>query len=416
MIFSLFNLGLFFLPFLSLNPQISSSFKLSYLFFVIIFAFSKTKINFYLLGIFLFGSILYIITPLIDTRINTSSIIDSSLSYGLMFLIIIFFYNYVQKEPLYIGLFLNVLRKGIYALFILGLIQLIIYSINGTNIFPINIANHLLYGDKAVTAKELISGISFFRVNSLAGEPKTFGMYLAILPLISHLKELLNIEKFRKTDFIVSLFGVILSASTSALFVLIFISLFIFFRKPLILISSKALFLYFSFFTFLVIILLYFYEVSLVGNMQDSNQLEDNGKILGYINSRIFSRIGLEDHDYVSLKIIKQNLTYFFIGGVTYYLKYLTTPEILSTVWFYQGVYFVPKSGLIYLISTFGIIGLIIISISFYKLFILNNKIYKRDDILFLFMLITIFFARYYLWDILSILFICTIVHRKYNS
>ena len=405
-----FNLFLFTLPLSYVVIPISSNLKLAYIFLAISYIQSKSLfINMRLLNLFFLIIFIFIFNVISDNRIQYLSILDSIFSLGLIFFFLILAFS---KMKLNHNLSLSSLRNGILFLFYIGILEFIIFYLFEISISPKNLINYFFYNKEPIIHIYNYGGYSSYRVSSLAIEPKIFGMILAILPIVS----LVDRKNFKsltsKKDVLISFIGVLMSFSSSAIFIFMITTPLIFLKNFINKFSWK---LYFAL-AVLISYLAFYYFVSMDVSLAKHSMPSSVGGIISIFAERVINRIGLEDFDYVSILILKENVQYFWYGGITYYLKFLATPEILEGMWWKVGNHFQPKSGLIYILTTVGLVGYSIFSILLYKFLKFSlRELNNFDKILIIFLLI-MFLLRFYLLDIvfLLIFFIKFSYYRNY--
>lgn len=314
---------------------------------VMIFAF---LISFYLMA-----------SPLLFLLLNEVSSVYSLyservLSVGLMslkvFSIIIVFYSIENienaKKFLMIGL---VLSLG------LGYVQLFVYLLSGIDIFPINLIEVYFFGGERVTGKYLLGGDYIFRVSGISGEPKNFGVMCVFLILIINL--LFDENKFlaKRAKISLKLFsvvGVFLSASTTSI---IFLFAYLIFGYLInnfrILGSRRFVTIVISAFVPLIFVVYFNSDGFFISQYDNDLALESTG-VSGYIETRLLSRIGLEDFDWLSSQVIAIKSYEMLLGGAYFFLSQVAPDEIFANVWVPSGTYFSPKTGFLSLMVIFG--------------------------------------------------------------
>lgn len=309
------------------------------------------------------------------------------LLFVLNFSIIFIAYRYIKTiESVHKAV--KVILESMVLLALLGWLQFTAYQIFNIDIFPIYVKDGLI-----------ISGIEqtlgFFRMSSLAHEPKSLGILMVVSFFTLHL---LNRNKFKifNHDFLIKNLFVVtalatLSTSAMVLFLILYIYIII---SNLRKISLKAV----NFLTMLMILLLgiYFREI-----------------IFYIIELRVLNRdiIG-EDNDVTILSFLSNSPEYIFFGSGIGNIHNLSNDFIPYEYSHYMsGSIYTAKSGYLMLISEYGLIGFTLFFLIIFGIALKLKRLYLTCDnelyspLFDIFLVVTIaFLSRSYVWVMLIIM------------
>lgn len=307
---------------------------------------------------------------------------------------------------------------------VIGIVQHLIHLATGVDIIPIGLLAYS--GDELRSGILEIGGSSFLRPSAFAGEPKSLGMAAATgcLLLLGLGKEIYQRSRTRFLAIVVMLITIYLTQSTSAL-VCIFLGFIVNYVIKMIgapFTSAQVSFLY-AFFS--VVMLLLFFDTVSIGSVDqvDAEFYQYDGSFFDTLYRRTFSRLGIEDTDWVILRsMLEEPLTWIIGRGLG--LGHLSTAEFIPAVWSYylEGKIIFPKTGVTYFFVAGGILGVMMGSIFLSKLTPSPNKkrmceraqglliIYQRAAI----PLALLFLLRIYAFD--SVLFLMSALIFLYKQ
>ncbi|MCX7953788.1 MAG: O-antigen ligase family protein [Bacteroidales bacterium] len=304
-----------------------------------------------------------------------SQIINWSNAFG----IFIVAYNSLKNAAEVIDV-LKYLFYGILTVSFIGFIQEVLFITLGVDILPLVTED----GPK-FTAVFSDFGIPMIRICSLAGEPKSLGMFALIGIILLKIGNNLNVIFFKYYYFalILLLIVLILSLSTSA-----FLSL------PLLWFLAEVMLRYFNIlpkitigklFSWVLIIFFIFKFYEPLSNL---------------IGSRVIERDKLEDWDAVVLAALKDNPIYLIFGTGMGNIHNIAAPyaEIMG-FYYLEGSVFVGKSGYLRILSETGIFGFILFLLFNGAIFYnsINYYLKVRSKTLILFLFTSVLLFVYYL-------------------
>jgi hypothetical protein len=295
--------------------------------------------------------------------------------------------------------FTNTAVKGMFLGFLtsifLGFLQYFYFKFFQVNLFPYD----LFYGEGVRSALANINGVSKLRVTALGGEPKVYGMSLALFTVfLVFMKKVFDVK--RRILFIgASIFLCVQTASTSALVVLA-VGLLAFYIS--IWLNKNFLVSFYPFYIFLLFL------ISLIILIFPVAQVESQLDSFSYLNARLFARInGLEDYDYATVMTLRQSLPHLFIGGGWPYLNLLNNDINILSTWMTFETIFVPKMGVLTVISIFGLLGFSFLLICLIFVARKYNNNFDKNSFVFIFYLIPmVFYLRSYLFVMCILLFL----------
>lgn len=292
-----------------------------------------------------------------------SQIILYLISFSLLYII----FNYI-KNTMDIIKYLKIYLTSLVVLVFLGWSQFSIYNVSGLDIFPLAVL------DSGYVKSGLFSSdsLNIFRMSSLGGEPKGFSMSLTVGFFIVHIFNNNKIFFFKYDKLIKYLFLVTLLATLSTsgivMFIILFISYYLYSFTNNVRIS-------FSFKKLISLVFLLIVITSLYLNYKSTINI--------LIETRIMSRdIASEDFD-APIKIMltekPQNAIFGSGLGNIHNISYQYIPEQYR---FYMlNSIYSAKSGYLKLISEIGIIGLLIFLLIFYVTFKnLSSQFYTEHN------------------------------------
>ena len=298
---------------------------------------------------------------------NEGRYISQFLMYSLLFSIFYVTPFFVKEY----SNFINVIKwflKGIIVLAIIGIIQQIVFVITGHNIIELRPLGGL-HGVHIHTT----FGIPLMRINSLAGEPKSLGMYMVVGIVLIRTLDNLNIKVLKYQTYLIILFFIVLIMSLSSsgfvmLPILFFISelLSLFFKRKYMGLSLNKLILTIT----LLFLIAIFYK-----------------PIKDIIMKRTIERGIEEDYDMVALEGWKNNPEYWLTGCGLGNMRSLSYPHLWKFNFPYiEEQLIFAKSGYLRILTETGIIGfLFFLSFNFlifFKIFktilIEPNENYKK--------------------------------------
>jgi hypothetical protein len=224
---------------------------------------------------------------------------------------------------------------------VLGIVQLLIFTATGNDLFPIN-RGGLIAEDSYTQTATLKTSLGYaLRITGLSGEPGALALYSCFAMAITLLLLLPHVTRKSHKSFCficlgLQLVGTLLTYSTRG-YLLISLLVFIYFitsDKKVFIIPLAPLILGFAYY--------------LVGGIPD--YVED------IFSTRILARLGFDDFDLVYLEVLKKTPSYWFIGCGFGNVHLLMEPFSRYMVPFEIGN-IAPKSGLFFIISTSGILG-----------------------------------------------------------
>lgn len=265
--------------------------------------------------------------------------------------------------------FVSIFIHSLILLSLLACLQSLFYMLSGVDLFPIGLFH--------ATEDEWKSAISFyegssgiFRPSSFGGEPKGLAMSLVCgLVLIWAFRGNNLFKNKTQERFTVSLFllVIILTQSTSGFFSLAVILglLLVYQLRPYWFTASTVSKIYFAFgFGLLLIYFAYVLYVPLVPWRESGFIAED---LWGYVISRTFARVGVEDMDYILVDSIKESAWSLFFGRGFGLAHLFTDPYIPYGFRHYlEGVIISPKSGVTFWLVNCGFLGLALV-LKFYS-------------------------------------------------
>ena len=274
----------------------------------------------------------------------------------------------------------KVLLYSIVTLSVFGVVQFFIVKTTGVNPFPIN-------GSDGVTHSGYVFN-TVFRINSLAGEPKHMAIASVIGVIIivtNKLNKIISI-KFEKLILLLFLFNLFFTYSTTG-YVLLTISL-----GAIVIINRLFNWKTFIFGTLLMIIG--------VGLFSKLSEIEKKS----FVIQKDKAEFEIQDQsiiDYFSDNPLN-SITGLGLGNIHYYsVKYI--PENFPL---FKDTPYKANSGILFMISDYGIIGFITIILLILNVFEKNKKLlksnnfsYKNESLIitnFSLILFIIFLFRYY--------------------
>lgn len=265
--------------------------------------------------------------------------------------------------------FVTGITHSAYVMIILGVTQWFVYKLSGIDIFPYDI----FYGGEGRSAFIVLEGVNqSLRLTALSGEPKTFGMFLALTFAVVLYWDLKLNKKIKSYLLIMCFILIIGTASTSAL-VCVFVTLLFYFivpRKRYVFYVSSMIFLFFLVFFVFSIAGLINYTIAAV-------DIDNLGK--GFIYDRVLNRInGLEDYDYLSLNVLKLHPWYLSFGGIFPFFHIVNSDSVSLPWWMTMDTIFVPKAGFLTLVSIFGMPVTLVLYFAY--LFFIVGKSFMLSD------------------------------------
>lgn len=233
----------------------------------------------------------------------------------------------------------------------IGIIQFTTFALSGIDILPLNFFLNEDSGRSAVLSSAYGE---ILRASSFTKEPKSLGIFSALC--LGTLMLYWTLFKYRFIFFVVFFASTIMTASTSAFFIFAIVPIIIalkHFRVPI----GIAWYL-FAFFLSATFTTLYVSENDLTPyhlkfeNMTSFNDL---------IYARTIGRLEVEDNDFVIIDSMLDTPIYFFAGKGIGLAHFQTENYIPALHFSYLKDYLIaPKSGTVFLLANFGIIGTII--------------------------------------------------------
>jgi hypothetical protein len=242
---------------------------------------------------------------------------------------------------------------------ILGIVHLAVFALMGVNLFPIYRGG--IVGDEVQTQTSMIATSlgPTLRANGLAGEPGglalycCFGMAVTLLFLLPQLTER-KLRAFGISCFILQFIGMMITYSTRG-YLLTFLLGFIFFlthKNKILLIPLTILSVGFIYY--------------LVGGIPDIVQ--------EVFSMRFLARFGFDDFDYVYFEFLKQSPEYLLLGSGFGNIHLLMEPYARDMIPFEIGN-ITPKMGLLFILSTSGVVGALILFLLPFNLFFKRKKL-----------------------------------------
>jgi len=283
----------------------------------------------------------------------------------------------------------NIYIKSTFFLCALGWLQMLVFYFTGVDIVPNGIVSDLLgvRSDSGISAMMKFEGETYFRMNSLGGEPKDFGattLSALIIVLISYL----YFENTKYLLFFICFFLVTLyftySSTTYFIFIIAFLttivgSLFnVLPNNPFYKLHRMYLMVFGAVLTGLLVMAII------------AGETGNDIMILNVIYARTFGRLKAEeekigqyfqeDFDKPIIDMLLDNPEVIISGVGLGNAHIYSDNYIVKVVSLYAGnTVFVAKRGYLRWISEIGIIGLVLFIVWMYvDLFKLNTKIVKR--------------------------------------
>lgn len=377
------KIAIFLVPYTSFVFPFSDSFTLSF-FFLFLSAVVGLVIakNYFLSSdfFFSFASIfLFLIVFIYSGSDSYAYVFSRFLSLSLFILNVLFLMLSVRRAILYKDeSVLSAFYYGLFSAVLIGIMDFILFSFFGVPYFPINFFDHYFGGVQAIYGFLQFGSDLVYRPGGLSGEPKTYGMFSVTLLILTSLFYRYNLNRSCLfLAFVAACVGIVLSGSTSALILAL---LFVIFYFSTVLLVNKKLVIAVSFCVFLIPSFFYYYLV-LSGNVllsqYDHELALDSRGILGFMNSRLFSRFGMEDFDYFSILSVTRDNLLLLIGNGGFLGNLFLSDSDYVGWWLSSDVNFSAKSGFVFVHSLMGIFAfpLIIIPILHY----LSNRLLRMQ-------------------------------------
>lgn len=295
---------------------------------------------------------------------NEGRYISQIINYSLLYSIFYISYNYIHTKKEII-LLLKFFLYGLIIISSIGLSQEIIYILTGIDITPLYRDDYSLRS--AATFDYF--GIPLIRINSLAGEPKSLGMFTSLGIIMLKVFNTLQIKLIKKQNIFYVLFFItlILTLSSSGFLLLV-----------ILWILSEIILRYFKllpkisvgkFFSFIVIGIL----VIAFSEPLDS-----------IINDRITERDKIEDFDAVIIEGLKNNPQYIIYGSGLGNIHNIAAPYInqFENLGFMENNIFVAKSGYLRIISETGAIGFLFFLIFNMQIILNAFSCYQKNKLI----------------------------------
>ena len=270
---------------------------------------------------------------------NEGRYISQIINYSLLFSIFyIIYYNINTKKEVII--LLKYFLFGIITISSIGILQEIIYITIGIDITP------LYREDYSIRNAAIFNyfGLPLIRINSLAGEPKSLGMFASIGIIILKVLRTLNIKLFNNQfNYSVLFFITLILTLSSSGFLLL----------ALLWVLSEIILRYFKMIPSITIGKFFSWILTGIFIIVFSDSLDN------IINDRITEREKIEDFDAVIIESLKYNPKYLVFGsglGNIHNIAYKYTGQF-ENLNFMEDNIFVAKSGYLRIISETGIIG-----------------------------------------------------------
>ncbi|WP_421831898.1 hypothetical protein [Limnobacter sp.] len=319
-------------------------------------------LTFQILSFFLFA----------DANFDNFSFLTRTLSY-FFFLLPLFSFPFIFKyEVLSVFDVVKGLIHSGYSMIIIGYIQLMGFIFLGFDLFPYD----YFYGGDGRSAIVLFKGEEVFRLTALSGEPKTYGMFLVLF--LSFYLSYVWRERRKIVGFVVVgslLLLIALTASTSAYLLLLLLCVAVIFNVRVKgVVYGGVLFAVFALGVTLAVI---FSDVGVTVSSYDHVKIGEN-----FLYDRIVARLnGLEDYDYLSVAALSDHFYWVIFGGVWPYLNGLLPNSIALPYWMESDTIFVPKMGILTLLSILGVPLLCFFIFHYYKIVFNYINYYTRMQI-----------------------------------
>jgi hypothetical protein len=249
---------------------------------------------------------------------------------------------------------------SVLVLCVIGVVQFAIHLVTGFDILPLGI---LTGTEETIRSGTLtIGGSSWLRPGAFAGEPKGLGTAAATatLLLLAFSHEIFARKMTRLTAIALTLVTIYLTQSTSA-FIAIFVGVAVYYGLKLVgrpLSKPQVFLLYLLFSVGLLVVMLDRTTEAFVETF-DPDFYTYDGSIFDTIYRRTFSRLDVEDFDWVILKTMSDDPTSVVMGR-GFGLGHLSTDHNIPRVWrhYMEGRIIFPKTGLTYLFVSGGVLGI----------------------------------------------------------
>lgn len=279
--------------------------------------------------------------------------IVSQIIFFILTINLIFISSRLIKNHENIKMMILLLLKSFILLSILGIVQYIFVIFLGQeNPFPI-------HGSDGLHHSGYITDL-MFRINSIAGEPKHMGiaMSTAIVLIILSKIHKLNLFKYEIFWLTTFLFNLFMTFSTTGYVLTLVGLLVVFILNGLINIKN---FLYFILFAFLIFLVL--------------TNLSDN---LIFFFEKQFLKASMEVQDDAIFKyLFEENIFHSIIGTGLGNIHYYAVDYLPINFPLFRDTPFKANTGFMYMVSEYGIIGILILYITTILL-ILKNLYYTR--------------------------------------
>lgn len=261
-------------------------------------------------------------------------------------------------------LLLKTYTLSVLILCLIGIVQYIVFRSTGRDILPLGllqVEDSLLRSGMGTT----IGGELDLRPGSLAGEPKTLGMFAAsaIILVLALGWDLFHSTLVRGGAVVLAVITILLTQSTSALLALpVGIAVYLTFRvigRPLGI--SSIFLIYVTCGLGLLAVFLYRVSVDINPTYDSFVFLNPNPSFGELLYQRTIARLSVEDFDWVILKaFLAEPLTGLFGRG--FGLGHLAADEYIPEIWrhYMQGRIVFPKSGITFFFVNGGVAALIL--------------------------------------------------------
>jgi len=268
---------------------------------------------------------------------NEGRFISQILVFSLYFSIFFVITNFIRKFSDLRNL-VKYFLLGVFVLAVLGVFQELLFVLARIDFLPLG-----SYGHPRTASEFSYFGVTMIRICSLAGEPKSFGMFLAIAIVILRMSNKLNRPFFRNQRvYIFGLLGLlVLTLSTSGFLMLVI----------LIVISEVFMRFYIKGSLNRTTVLSSIILISFIAYF--SKPLED------IMQERIFGRdLTNEDFDVTINNFLKDNPEWLVFGSGLGNIHNLAAPYMpVESEFYMQDTIFIAKSGYLRILSETGAVG-----------------------------------------------------------
>lgn len=252
--------------------------------------------------------------------------------------------------------------RSVLLLCAVGWVQMVVWYATGEDPLPVGFMQGELHGAEVRSGVYTLEGEKHYRMSSLGGEPKGFGVSAVLALLVMHVfRDRLRLSAralLLYSAFILSCIW--MSASTSAWILLVTtLPLFLAMQRLRVPFSAPAL----GTCIFLASIgLLYAYVSNVQSGYVDGGRSEHSNTFRGIMQSRLLDRLEVEDHDWVITNTLIHEREFLPLGAGAGIVHTLSQPYYPAEWRMPFDTIIAPKSGIVFFVAKAGILGLVLTS------------------------------------------------------